>query len=210
MSDTQNRATLRRKTEVAFAHKRLANEILDSIADTQAKFNSAMDKLNADTAGALDTNYAATESITDLFEADDEKAGAQHKATLRKSLRSALAHKKLADEIADAMEEMQAAHNAAMAKLDAQAGTLTDTNFAALLGLDVIDADAEGDEAQHKASFRKSLRSAMANRRAADQIMDAITSMQSSFNDSMAALDAGSVAGAHAGFKVDVLDPDAE
>ena len=119
MSDSPNRATLRKKTENAFSHRRAANEVLDSIADTQAKWNAALAKLDADADITLDTDYEATLAITDVFEADDERAGAQHKQTIRKSLRSALSHKKLADEICDAIEEMQAAHNAAMAKLDA-------------------------------------------------------------------------------------------
>lgn len=210
MTDSPNRATLRRKTEVAFAHRRLANEVLDSIADSQAKWNGTIAKLDADTGAALDTNYEATWAISDLFEADEEARGAQHRATLRKSLRSALAHRKLADEICDAIEEMQAAQNALLAKLDAEAGTLNDGDYEATLALEVIDADAEGDDAQHKATFRRSLRSAMANRRAADQIMDAITTMQSQFNAALAVLDTGSINGAMAGFAVTALDPDAE
>ena len=210
MSDSPNRATLRRKTEVAFAHRRAANEVLDSIADTQAKWNAALAQLDADTAGALDADYSANHAISDSFEADDEQAGAAHKQTIRKALRSALSHKKLADEIADFIEEMQAAHNAAMAKLDADSPILGDVDYVSSLGLSVIDDDGEGSEAQHKTSLRKSLRSAMRNKRAADQIMDALKAMQESFNASMALLDAGTVAGAHAALQVAALDPDAE
>ncbi len=148
--------------------------------------------------------------ISDLFEADDEQAGAQHKQTIRKSLRSAIAHKKLADEIADSIEEMQAANNAVLAKLDAEAGTLNDADYEDTLTLSVIDDDGEGSEAQHKQSLRKSLRSAMANKRAADQIMDAIKAMQESFNAAMVVLDTGSINGAMATFQVTALDPDAE
>ena len=335
MSDSPNRATLRRKTEAALAHRRLANEILDSIVDSQNKWNKLIAKLDADDAASLDQDYSdsagaaeitditcvadssgsldgtyfimyepsgsvafwidvddsgtiepahgadrsveittiatddadtvvagkvqaaidgdsafsaavlgavvtvtnaaegdvtdadagtsgftmdvtsqgsAALGISDLFDADAEGEDAQHKASLRKSLRSALAHKKLADEICDSIEEMQAAMNALEAKLDAEAGTLNDTDYASSLGLSVLDGDidAEGEDAQHKASLRRSLRSAMANRRAADQILDALIAMQEAFNASMDELDAGNVNGAHAGFAVDELDPDAE
>ena len=210
MSDSPNRATLRKKTQSAFAHRRAANEVLDSIADMQAKWNGAIAKLDADTGAALDIDYEATWAISDVFEADSHDAGAQHKATLRQSLRSALSHKRLADEICDSIEEMQAAHNALMAKLDAEAGTLDDGDYVDTLTLAVVDADAEGEEAQHKASLRKSMRSAMANKRAADQIMDALTEIQEQFNAALAVLDTGTINGAMAGFAVSELDPDAE
>lgn len=210
MSDSPNRASLRRKCEVAFSHRRAANEVLDSIADTQAKWNAAIAQLDADADGSLDTDYEDNHAISDLFEADDEQAGAQHKAILRKSLRSALSHRRLADEICDSIEEMQAAHNALMAKLDAEGGTLDDGDYEDSLALDVIDSDAEGEDAQHKASLRKSMRSAMRNKRAADQIMDALSEMQEQFNAALAQLDAGSINGAMAGFAVSELDPDAE
>ena len=50
----------------------------------------------------------------------------------------------------------------------------------------------------------------MANKRAADQIMDAIKAMQEAFNASMADLDAGNVDGFHLVHQVTALDPDAE
>jgi len=205
---SQHKATRRQSLRSALAHRRMADEILDSIADSQAKWNATMDKLDADTAAALDTDYEASGAITDLFEADESVVG-QHKVTLRETLRSALAHKRLADEIADAMEEAQTAYNAMLIKLDTQAGTLTDTDWVDTLGLEALGADGEGIEAQHKASLRKSLRSALAHKRLADEIMGALVALQVSINDSLAALDAGSVNGAHAGFKVSELDPDA-
>jgi uncharacterized protein with von Willebrand factor type A (vWA) domain len=190
------------------AHRRLADEILDSIADTQEKFNATMDKLDADTAAALDTDYESTGAITDIFEADDEGTDAQHKRTLRETMRSAFSHKKLADEVADAMEEMQTAYNAMLVKLDAEGGTLNDTDYESSLAVTTIDSDGEGSEAQHKRSLRATMRSALSHRSLADDIMDAISGVQDAMRDSLAALDAGSVNGAHAGFKVTVLDAD--
>jgi hypothetical protein len=191
------------------SHRRLADEILDSLADVQAKWNDTMDKLDADTAGALDTDYEAVGAITDVFEADGVGSDAQHKQSLRKSLRSALAHRKLADEIADALEEMSVGYNALLVKLDAEGGTLASTDFVADLGLEVMDADGEGSDAQHKASLRKSLRSALAHKRLADEIMDAMVGMQEAMNGSLAELDGGGVNGLHEQYKVSELDPDA-
>jgi len=206
---SQHKATRRKSLRSAMAHRKLADTILDSIAQSQTQFNATMDKLNADTSAALDINYESSLAISSPVEFDNVESGAQHKVSLRKSLRSALAHKRLADEIADAVEEQQVAINALLVKLDAQAGVLADVNFVSTLGLEVIDADGAGSDAQHKVSLRKSLRSALAHRRLADEIIDAIVALQESMNDSLAALDAGSVNGAHVGFKVSELDPDA-
>ena len=207
---SQHKATRRKSLRSALSHRRLADEILDSITDAQSKFNATMDKLDADSAIALDTDYESSGAITDVFEADGAGTNAQHKRSLRESLRSALAHKKLADEICDALEEYSVAYNAMLVKLDAEAGTLDDTDYESTLAVTAIDPDAEGADAQHKASFRKSLRSALAHRRLADEIIDAIVSLQSGMNASLALLDAGTVGGTdHADNKVTELDPDA-
>lgn len=206
---SQHKASRRKTLRSALAHKTIADRILDQLAGSQVSLNALLDKLDADTAAALDTDYVASLEIAPLFEADESALPGQHKADLRKALRSALAHKVLADEISDSMEEWQAAFNATLAKLDAQAGVLVDTDFADLLGVAAVDPDAEVLGAQHKVSLRKSLKSALAHSKLADELIEAISGMQKALNDSLAALDAGSVAGAHAGFKVSVLDPDA-
>jgi hypothetical protein len=206
---SQHKATRRQTLRSALAHKSVADRLLDQLVSTQSKFNALMDKLDADDAATLDTDYVATLEITSLFEADEAALPGQHKADLRKALRSALAHKSLADEIADAMEEIQASFNALLAKLDAQAGVLADTDFADLLGVSPVDPDAAYLPAQHKVSLRKSLRSALAHKSLADELLDAVAGVQNAMNSSLAALDAGSVNGAHAGFKVAELDPEA-
>lgn len=204
----QNASSLRRRLRSAVAHKRLADTLLDSLKESQTALNAALDKLDADSDVALDTDYEATLAISPVVEFDGKGTGAQHGQSLRKTLRSALAHRRLADEIADAMEEWQVAFNAWMAKLDAEAGTLASTDFVADLAVEVVDADGEGYDAQHKATLRKSLISALANRPLADTILTSIVEMQEAMNASLAALDAGDVNGEHAGFKVAVIDPD--
>jgi hypothetical protein len=192
------------------AHRRLADEVLDSLADSQSKFNSLTAQLTANPKASGNTSVAA-HAIADIFEADGEGSGAQHKASLRKSMRSALAHKRLADEICDALEEFAVAQNALVAKLDADlaTGAYDETDYEASLALEVVDADAEGSEAQHKASLRKSLRSALSHRRLADEIIDAIAEAQSQYNAALAILDTAYIAGAFDDVSVSELDPDA-
>lgn len=206
----QHKATLRVSLRSALSHRRLANELIDGIKLAQDQFNAAMDKLDADSAVALDTDYEATLAISsdEAFEADEQKAGAQHKATLRRSLRSALSHRRLADEIADSVEEAQTAINAMLVKLDAEAGTLDDTDYESTLALEVTAADTNEAGAQHKATLRRSLRSALSHRRLADQILDAIVGLQGAMNSALAQLDTSSVNGNMAQFKVTAIEPD--
>lgn len=58
---------------------------------------------------------------------------AQNKAKLRAILRSGLANKKRADELLDAVLEMQSKMDQLLAKLDADTG-VTDTDYVATVG----------------------------------------------------------------------------
>lgn len=204
----QHKATLRRSLRSALKHRRGADELLDGIKTTVDAWNAAMDKLDADAAGSLDTDYVSTTGITTLFEADDVDLPAQHKATLRRVLISSLSHRRLGNELADALEELQVMHNALMTKLDAEAGTLASTDFESTLAVEVTDAEEQVGGAQHKASLRRSLISALSHRRLANQIMDAITGLQTAANGALAQIDTGTINGQMAQFKVDAVDPD--
>jgi hypothetical protein len=61
----------------------------------------------------------------------------QYRANLRAILRSALASKRGANELLDAIIELQAQHNALLAKMDAD-GALNDSDYAALLAVEPI------------------------------------------------------------------------
>jgi hypothetical protein len=197
--------TLRQSLRSALSHKRLADQLLDTLVAAQNAWNTTSAKIAADSTGALDTDYNGG----DLTAFDFDAAGtlAQHKASLRTSLRSALAHKYMADEIIDAIEEFETALNTLHAKLDAEAGTLNDTDYASLLGLTALDPDAEGILAQHKATMRTSLKSALSHSRLADQILDSLAGLQSTFNTALAVLDTTSIAVEAA--PVTAIDPDA-
>jgi len=205
----QHRATRRQALRSALAHKKAADQVLAAINSLQASWNGTMDKLDADTDVALDTDYVASAAAVTPINADVGIGGAQHKATLRQALRSALAHKKLADEIIETIAESATAYAVMLAKLDAEAGTLAATDWVATAGVSVVNPDDFLGGAQHKATLRVSLRSALANKSLADDILAALSELQTDMNASLAALDAGSVNGAHAAFKVTVLDPDA-
>ena len=198
--------TLRQSLRSALSHKRLADQLLDVLVTSQNAWNTTSAKIAADSAVALDTDYVSTGDVT-TFDFDAAGTLAQHKASLRVSLRSALAHKYLADEIIDAIEEFETALNTLHAKLDAEAGTLNDTDFVSLLGLTAIDPDAEGILAQHKASMRTSMKSALSHSRLADQILDSVAALQTTFNTALAVLDGTSIAVASA--PVTAIDPDA-
>jgi hypothetical protein len=204
----QHKQSYRKSLRSALAHRKLADEILDNLKLGQDTLNSVLDKLDLDDAATLDADYEATLAISSIFESDDEGLDAQHKQSLRKSLRSALAHRKLADEMMDALEELHVAINALLVKLDAEGGILNDTDYAALLALDILDAEASLSDAQHKASVKKSLRSALAHKKLADALLSSIRAVQDAFNASLAQLDAGNVNGAHAALKIESIDPD--
>lgn len=201
----QHKRTLRQSLRSALCHKRLADQVLDIMLDAQTKWNTTSAKIAADSAVALDVDYNTGDATA--FDFDAAGTLAPHKASLRASMRSALSHKFLADEIIDAIEEFQTALNTLHAKLDTEAGTLNDVDYVTLLGITAIASDAEETSAQHKSSMRKSLKSAVSHSRLADQILDTISDLQTTFNTALAVLDGGSIAVAAA--PVTPIVPDA-
>ena len=165
-----------------------------------------------DAGSGLDTDYvAAARSIaTPLLSSDTAGTDAQHASSFRRSLQSALNHRRLANEILDSLEEMQVLQDALLAKLDAEAGVLNDTNYESTLAVVVALPDATdvaGDA--HKATLRQSLRSALSHSRLADQILDPIVALQAAYNSALVQLDLNLTNSLMAGFKVTAIDPDA-
>lgn len=137
----------------------------------------------------------------------------QHRATLRRSLQSALKHRKLADSLLDSLSELQTKFNLAMDKLDADDEADLDTDYAATASVALLlDADAVGTAGQHRASLRKTLQSSLSHRRLANSILDSMTDMQSNMNALLVKLDAeaGTLAGTdyEATLAVEVTDAD--
>lgn len=179
---SQHKASDRRTLRSALKHKVAADTVLDSMTEMQASVVDTSAKVAADTNTTWDTDYVATlgVSIVDM----DEKSVGQHKSSMRRVLRSAMSHKRLADEIADTIEEAQVSLNAVLAKMDAGAGTLdaVDANWDALAITNLIDADGEGSEAQHKATLRRSIRGAVSHKDLGDRIIDGLAAIEADIN----------------------------
>ena len=203
-----NKATKRKKFQSAIAHKRAANDFLDKLSAAQTTLNACLTKVDGNAPGALDVDYASTLDITAMYSPDQPLLPAQNKSTLRAIMLKGVHHRTLANELCDSLEEIQTALNALFAKLDAQAGTLVDTDFASTLSVVVLNPEADTMPAQNKASARKILRSALADASLADAIIDAVSDMQASFNDALAQLDTGTITGEMAQYEVAVLNPD--
>lgn len=179
---SQHKASYRRSLRSALKHKRAADTLLDSISQLATNVADAAVKVAADTDGSWDVNYEVTLAVT---ETDWDVVGteAQHKAPLRRVMRSSLAHKRMANEIVDAIEEAEVSFNAVLAQMDADLGTLSDdATYEAYRITDVIDPDATGTEAQHKASLRQSLRKALSHKELADSILADLVAMQAGVN----------------------------
>lgn len=208
----QHKASKRVSLRSALRHKKLADSLLDSLVTTQIAFNALMDKIDADNSATLDVDYVSTQVLDNNFAPDAAGTGAQHAATFRRTLVVALSHNALADEILDAMEEVETTHNTLLAKLDAEAGVLNDVDYASTLGIVATDSDGAGSNAQHKASFRASLKSALSHSSLANDILDTIIGLQDAMNSALAALDGdagvGALLGLYTPFKVEVINPD--
>lgn len=179
---SQHKSSNNRTLRSALKHKVAADTVLDSMSELTTNVAAARVKIAADTNTTWDVDYVSTLAVV-AVDMDLASVG-QHKRTMRQVLRSAMAHKKLADEIADTIEEAQVSMNAILAKMDAGAGTLdaVDANWNALKITILIDAEAEGSEAQHKVSLRKSIRSAISHKALGDFIIDGLSAIEVAIN----------------------------
>lgn len=203
---SQHNQSYRKSLRSALKNKKIADKFLDSIYELQSKFNLACDKLDADTDIALDTDYVSECGLADSF-SSDELIRAQNISSPKKILRSSMAHKYLADTYVAALQEIYANYAALLVKLDAEGGTLDDTDYASSLGVSAVDPD-EASIGQNKASMRKTMRSALSHKKLGDAMANAIYDLQVSFNAVLANLDAATINGVTAAYKVEALDPD--
>jgi len=178
----QHQASNQKTLRSALKHKKAADAILDSISALLTNVAAAKVKIAADTNATWDVNYASTLAVT-AVDFDLASTG-QHKSTMRSVIRSSMAHKRLADAIVDGIEDAQVSLNAVLAKMDAGAGTLdaVDANWDALAITRLVSPDTVRDGAQHKATLRKSLRSAISHKTLADFILDSLVSIESDVN----------------------------
>lgn len=178
----QHKASDRRSLRSALRHKKAADTLLDGLTALETNVAGAITKVGLDSNGTWDTDYESLWAVTET-DWDDVGTEAQHKASMRKVMINAMAHKRLANEMVDAMEEAEVSFNAVLEQMDADAGTLSADNIYEAFRITLVDADAEGIEAQHKAPLRKSLQKALAHSAMADRIMDDLIAAQTAVND---------------------------
>jgi hypothetical protein len=152
-------------------------------------------------------NFAAVNALT-VPNIDDFLPGGPSRTTLRELMRRTLATYKNADlavdQILNAIVQLQSNYSALLAKLDAQAGTLTSTDFVSQLSVGVLDPDAP----IMGSSIRQIFSVALAAKNAADKILDLIVSLQTNFNAALAMLDNGTFTQVMKQFKVASIDWD--
>lgn len=157
--------------------------------------------------GGMDVNYVSSLKISAVdFDANIPSSNVNR--TYRQVMIASLAHKKLANLLADKLMNIQANYNLLLAKLDAEAGTLNDVNYEALLSIVSVDLDAVSHE-QNKTAYRKVLRSVLHHKKLADEIVDALESLIANMNLALAQLDSdagiGALLGNYAPLKVNVI-----
>ena len=117
--------------------------MLDVLEELTAKITSTTAKVTADTDATWDVDYVSTQGVTAVDM--DAKSIGQHKASLRKTLIDKMAHKRLGNEMADALEEGQVTLNLILAQMDADAGTLSnDATYEAFRIANPIAGDSTG------------------------------------------------------------------
>lgn len=203
----QHKATFRRSLRAALSHKKLADDFLDNLLATQTRMNDIAGQLEIDGAvisAGYDTAYPSTSTLS----IDTEGTDAQHKASLRTSMRSALRNKGLADDLLDSLDEMDAAMDAATTQLTADAGGAPAAGYVDYKAT-VDSTEASAGEAPYKASRRRSLEVALSHSALSDEIVEAMQTMQTNWNAIMDLLEAGSGTGAGA-LAVTPIAPDAE
>lgn len=206
----QHKATFRNSMRSALSHKKLADDMLDNILTLQTRMASMMSSLDDDAGtvgGSLAGTYTATYPSTFTLSIDTPGEEAQHKATPRISLRSALRNKGLADDLLDSMDELDASMDVVMTQLTADDGAAPTGAAYATASVTEDDAEASAGDAPYTASRRRTLKSALAHSSLADTVVDAVTEMQNQWNQMITILDGGATANT---LSITPIEPDAE
>jgi hypothetical protein len=116
---------------------------------------------------------------------------APHKATLRRSLQSALKHRSAANELLDGIVRAQMAMNAMMDKLDVDDTATLDEDYESTAAIsDMFEADAPALPARHKATLRRTFTVALSHRSLANEVVDVMEEIQTAINATLVKLDA--------------------
>jgi hypothetical protein len=175
------------------------------MASMQTRMSSILTDTSADATvmGDYSTGYESVSTISP----DAAGTSAQHKASQRTSLRSALRNKGLADDILDSMDELDAAMDYVVSQLVLDIGVAPGTNGSYAEGVVTEDdPSASAGGAPHNASRRRSLEVSLCHSSLADAIIDGLVEMQSQWNQLLPLLDGGDGTNT---LSVSILDPDA-
>jgi hypothetical protein len=197
-------AHLRRTLQAALSHKALANDLLDNVKSMQDSYNAIAAKVAADTAIALDTNYAATVGAISVIDLT-KRYGEMYRAIFLPLFKKKIGRAVIANDISDAIKTLQQNMAALLIKLDAEAGTLASIDFASSLSVDVLDVDTPVTTGAYRTTPRKIINGRFANKRLAQGWIAAIIDTQVAFNALLAALDAKTLTAASA---VEVFNAD--
>ena len=213
--------TIRRRAwRIALSHNKLADITLDSIVSIQSNINIMIDKLDAATPVTVPTDFATNKIgvVADWgvfkpmnFESPISKTsrtqqGHCHRQSLKWALLHAIYDEKTSDKFIESIDYLQQAHDDLCDKLDAQAGTLSETDFASTLEIEVLEPDAPS-QTRSKASFRTWIKSSLSSHQLANEFIDSIIECEEAVNDMLAKLDAGTITGVMPD-KVNVLKPE--
>jgi hypothetical protein len=201
----QHKATKRQSLRSALSHKKLADDLLDSMASMQTRMSSLLTQMNTD--GTTMSDYSTGYESASTIVPDAAGTQAQHKASQRASLRSALRNKGLADDLIDSMDELDASMDYVVSQLVLDNGVAPGTNGAYAAGaVTEDDPSASAGDAPHKASRRRSLEVSLCHSSLSDAIIDSLVEMQNQWNQVLPLLDGGDGTNT---LSVTVIDPDA-
>jgi len=201
--------TIRRRAwRIALSHNKLADLTLDSIVNIQKNINIMIDRLDVANPAALPTDFAnskigpvadwgifkPTNFENPIDEVSRVQQGHGHRQSLKWALLHALYDEKVSDKYCEAIDSLQQTHDSLCDKLDAQGGTLSATDFASILGMTILNADAP-IQTRSKASFRTWMRSSLSSHQLANEFIDSIVECELAINDILAKLDAGTITG---------------
>lgn len=200
----------------ALSHNALADKSLDGLISIQSSVNAMIDKLSAVTPSTIPTDFADDKigkiaewgellPATVSYRPDNSSIGHGHRQGLKWALLHALYSQELTEEFLHLIDELQEAHDDLCDKLDAQSGTLSDTDFASSVGMTILNPEKKMPS-RSRASFRTWLISTMSSYNMSNDFIDSVMACQKAINDIAAELDAGGVSMPS---KVSVLNPKA-
>lgn len=213
--------TIRRRAwRIALSHNTLADIALDGLVSIQSSINATIDKLNAAAPGTLPVdfsngkigviadwgNFKPVNYESPIGRTSRVQQGHGHRQKLKWALLHALYDEEVSDKFVEVIDVLQQTHDDLCDKLDAQAGTLTDTDFESVLGVEILNADTS-TPTRAKASFRTWMRSSLSSHQLANEFIDTIVKAEQVMNQILAQLDTGSITGVMPN-KVVVLDPE--